>query len=164
MTVDTQQPASRAPVGLMLRLGAAGVVVAGILLLVTGSDDRRTVSQVIDEIHELALAKPQGGLIGPWWVSAAGRNPDDGRLLDFKIEYGPVNIAARTGRVIVNPQRDSFSFEMTDVVFTRMPRPGAEETGSSLHELDRYVLGPLPYHANIVPDKGVTRPPIAMSE
>ena len=164
MTVDAQKPATRAPVGLLLRLAAAGVFVAGIVLLVTSSHNTRTVSQVIDEINELALAKPQGGLIGTWWVSAGDKDPDDGQLLDFKVECGPVHIASRSARIIVNPQKDTFRFEMTDVVFARIPGFGEEETVGALRQLDRYVLGPLPYDGDIVADKGATRTPLAIGE
>lgn len=153
MTTDAKPTTRRPPVALALRVAAAGLVVGGILLLVSGSRKERTVSQVIAEIHDIALARPQGGLIGPWWVSAAGVEGIDRRLTDFKVESQTIHIAARTARVIVNPQQDSFKFDMRDVVFTTIPGPDQEE--ASLQRLDHYVLGPLAYGKDIVPDKGL---------
>lgn len=143
------RPTPRLPVKLIIRVAVPLVVVIGIIALVSGSRDTRTVAQVIDEIRGIALDEPRGGLIGPWWVSAAGIDPLNGRLQDFKIEFGPIHIAARSARIIVNPHTDTFSFEMWDVV---MARPDIED---GLLELNRYVLGPLPYPKDVVADGSV---------
>ena len=72
MSKHAENPAPRFPVQLALRLVIVVVVVVIIGVIAIGSPDNRTVSQVIDEIRGIALAKPQGGLIGPWWISSAG--------------------------------------------------------------------------------------------
>ncbi|MHC5008037.1 MAG: hypothetical protein ACYTGF_11835, partial [Planctomycetota bacterium] len=123
------------------------------------------VSEVLEEIHEIALDKPQGGLIGRWWVSAAGLDPGTGRLQSFKLECGPIHIAARSARVIVNHHTDSFQFEMWDVVMARVPESGESEDQDTLRVLDRFVLGPLPYTTDIVADKGGNPlPPLTLTD
>jgi hypothetical protein len=153
MQQPTEQVPRRFPIRKALRLGAAALVVGMIVFLIAGSREQRTVSEVIDEIHEIALDKPQGGLIGRWWVSAAGVDPDTGRLQAFKLECGPVHIAARSARVIVNHHTDSFQFEMWDVVMARVPDQDDSEDQDTLRVLDRFALGPLPYSTDVVPDK-----------
>ncbi len=149
----SRQTLARFPFRPVLRVGVAALVVAFVILLVSGSPETRTVSEVIAEVHEIALHEPQGGLIGRWWVSAAGIDPDTGRLRSFKIECGPIHIAAKSARVIVNHHADSFQFEMLDVVMARVPEPGEPDDDEVLRVLDRFVLGPLPYPMDIVPDK-----------
>ncbi|MHC4306033.1 MAG: hypothetical protein ACYS15_19620 [Planctomycetota bacterium] len=154
MEEPAQQIFARVPPKLFARVGVAAVVVAIVVFLISGSREKRTVSEVLEEIHEIALDEPQGGLIGRWWVSAAGLDPDTGRLQSFKLECGPIHIAARSARVIVNHHTNSFQFEMWDVVMAQVPEPGEPEDQDSLRVLDRFVLGPLPYTTDIVPDKG----------
>jgi hypothetical protein len=156
MMQPAEQSSARVPAKLLARLGVAAVVLAIVVFLISGSREKRTVSEVLQEIHEIALDEPQGGLIGRWWVSAAGVDPDTGRLQSFKLECGPVHIAARSARVIVNHHTNSFQFEMWEVVMARVPEPGEPEDQDTLRVLDRFVLGPLPYTTDIVPDKGST--------
>ncbi len=127
------------------------VVIVGVII--SGSPNHRTVSQVIDEIRAIALAEPQGGLIGPWWVSASGTDEESGRLTGFKVECGSIDIAAGTARIIVNHHSNTFQFEMWDVVFARMPDSSDPNAEHTLQHLDRYMLGPLPYPKDIVADK-----------
>ncbi len=143
--------------GLPVRLGAAALVGVVILLLLNGSHETQTVSHVIREIHKIALAKPQGGLIGPWWVSAEKIDALTGELKAFKIECTSVHAAARTATLRVDPETDSFQFEMLDVVLASVSRPGDETTEHHLVHVDRYVLGPIPYGVDIVPDSGSRR-------
>lgn len=146
---------STGPTGLamrMMQIGAAGLVVGILIVLVSGSPESRTVSEIIDEIHTLALLRPHGGLIGKWFVSASAVDERSGRLMNFKIEGGPVAFSARTARVIVNAHENTFQFEMWDVVLMRVPdRPG-DEIEDAVRQLNRYVLGPLPYPMDVVPD------------
>jgi hypothetical protein len=162
MTQPPDQPPRRFPLRLALRLGAAVLVIAFVAFLVSGTREKRTVQEVIDEIHGIALDEPRGGLIGRWWVSASGVNPETGRLQSFKLECGPVHIAARSARVVVNPHTDSFEFEMWDVVMAKVPEPGDDENDDTLRVLNRFTVGPLPYRTDIVPDKNANRPPAAM--
>ena len=164
MEQPTQTISDRVPARLLARLGVAAVVLAIVVLLISGSREKRTVSEVLDEIHGIALDKPQGGIIGRWWVSAAGLDPDTGRLQAFKLECGSIHIAARSARVIVNPHTNSFQFEMLDVVMARVPKDGEVEDQDTLRVLDRFVLGPLPYTTDIVPDKGGNpMPPLTLT-
>lgn len=153
MSEHAQNPAPRFPVRLALRLVVVVVVMVIIGVIVIGSPDNRTVSQVIDEIRAIALAKPQGGLVGPWWVSSSGADEATGRLENFKVECGPIDIAAVSARIIVNHHTNSFQFEMWDVVFARMPVASDPNAEYTIQHLDRYVLGPLPYPKDIVPDE-----------
>ncbi len=142
------------------------MVLAIVVLLISGSREKRTVSEVLEEIHGIALDKPQGGIIGRWWVSAASLDPDTARLQAFKLECGSVHIAARSARVIVNHHTNSFQFEMWDVVMARVPGSGDEaEDADALRAIDRFVLGPLPYTTDIVPDKSTDRlPPLTLTD
>jgi hypothetical protein len=165
MMQPLEQSSARVPPRLLARLAVAAVVVAIVVLLISGSREKRAVSEVLQEIHGIALDKPQGGIIGRWWVSAAGLDPDTGRLQAFKLECGPIHIAARSARVIVNHHTDSFQFEMWDVVMARVPDPEDPEDQDALRVLDRFALGPLPYTTDVVPDKPVKhQPPLTLTD
>ncbi|MHC5008469.1 MAG: hypothetical protein ACYTGF_14040, partial [Planctomycetota bacterium] len=70
MMQPLEQSSVRVPPRLVARLAVAAVVVTIVVILISGSREKRAVSEVLEEIHEIALDKPQGGLIGRWWVSA----------------------------------------------------------------------------------------------
>lgn len=159
MSEHAQNPAPRFPVRLALRLAVVVVAVVIISFIVIGSPDNRTVSQVIDEIRSIALAEPQGGLIGPWWVSSTGTDEASGHLKNFKVEFGSFDIAAGSARVIVNHHTNTFQFEMWDVVFARMPDSSDPNAEYTLQHQARYILGPLPYPKDIVPDEDATTLP-----
>ncbi|MHC4413937.1 MAG: hypothetical protein ACYS0G_01500 [Planctomycetota bacterium] len=144
------------PARLIVRVAAAGLVAVAIVLLVSGSHETHSVSQVTREIHKIALAEPQGGLIGPWWVSAAEYDPLTDKLRSFKMECGPVHLAARTARVVVDPHKDSFKFQMWDVVLARVDESEAEGNEHDLIDLPHFVLGPIPYGIDIVSDEATT--------
>ncbi len=146
------------------QVGAALVAVVVIVLLLSGSHRTKSISEVVGEIHEIALAQPQGGLIGPWWVSAAELDPLTGTLSFFKVEGGSLHIAARTARVVVDPQADTFQIEMWDVVVTGVGEPVAEGGAHELIDLPHYVLGPIPYGVDIVPDRGLKLPTLPAPE
>ena len=103
---------------LTLLLPVAAVV--GMLILVSGSPETLTASEVISRIHEIALARPQGGLIGPWWVAASSHDPVSGKLKMLRVEWGDVRIAAKTARVVIDPVADTFRFDMWDVVMANI--------------------------------------------
>ncbi len=156
MSTQANNPSPRFPTRLVLRIGVPIVVVVIVGVIVSSSPDTRTVSQVIDEIHAIALAKPEGGLIGPWWVSATGIDESNGYLRGFTVECGPIDIGAVNARIIVNHHSNTFQFEMWDVVLARTFDPENPDAQHSLQHLDRYVLGPLPYPVDVVPDAGGT--------
>ncbi len=112
--------ASRAR-AILLRMSIVALVGGVILVLMGRSGKTQTVSHVIREIHKIVLSKPDGGFIGPWWVSAAGLDPITGELKAMKVEFGAIHMASKTARVVVNPDTDSFKFEMWDVVLIRVP-------------------------------------------
>ncbi len=132
------------------------VAVVGIIVLVSSSHETLTASEVISRIHEIALAKPQGGLIGPWWVSASSHDPVSGKLKALRVEWGDVRIAAKTARVVIDPVADTFRFEMWDVVMVYINAGEDAEGGPPLIDVDHYEFGPIPYGVDIVPDKPKT--------
>ena len=148
----TTESRPQLPVGLIVRIGTVVVVLVAVVLLISGSRETRSVTEVIDEIHTLALRPPDGGLLGPWWITAQGYDAETSRLRGFKIECEPVHLAARSARVVVNHTTDTFHFEMWDVVVVQAP--GNEDAEGALIDMDRYILGPIPYGIDIVPDKG----------
>ncbi len=154
--MQANNPTPRFPVRLVLRIAVPIVVVVIVGAIVLSSPETRTVSQVLDEISAIALTEPQGGLIGPWWVSATGIDEDSGRLRGFTVECGPIDIGAVTARIIVNHHSNSFQFEMWDVVLVPTFDSADPDAERTLQHLDRYVLGPLPYPVDIVPDPDMT--------
>ena len=157
-------PAPRFPARLVLRIAVPVIAALIIVVVVSGSRETRTVSQVIDEIRAIALAQPQGGPIGSWWVSATGVDEADGRLQNFKVECGSIDIAAGSAQVIVNHHKNTFRFEMWDVVLARTPDASDPHAEHTLQQLTRYVLGPLPYSREIVADKGKPAPVAVRAE
>ena len=127
------------------------VAVIAIVLIVSGRQQTQSVSHVVRQVQKIALGKPEGGLIGPWWISAATADPVAGELIGLKVEVGPVLIAARKARIVVDPVNDTFRFEMSAVMMTRIDDPPSGEE-HHLVELEHYVLGPIPYGADIVAD------------
>ena len=135
----------------LFRLGLPLAALAAVFALIGGHRKTQSVSDVIEQIHAVALKKPDGGFVGEWWVSAKGVDPV-GRLLNFRVEAGPVYFAAQTARVAVDPERDSVTFEMAGVVLIRVDEPAeGEDPDRPLVEMDRYELGPIFYTLDIVP-------------
>ncbi len=155
MSEEAKAPAARFPARLVLRIAVPVIAALIIGVVVSGSRETRTVSQVIDEIRTIALTRPQGGPIGSWWVSATGVDEADGRLQNFKVECGPIDIAAESARIIVNHHENTFRFEMWDVVLAKTPAASDPYAEHTLQQVHRYVLGPLPYSHDIVPDERV---------
>ena len=157
-------PAPRFPARLVLRIAVPVIAALIIVVVVSGSRETRTVSQVIDEIRAIALAKPQGGPIGSWWVSATSVDEADGRLQNFKVECGSIDIAAGSALIVVNHHKNTFQFEMWDVVLARTPDASDPHAEHTLQQLTRYVLGPLPYSREIVGDKDNPTPAAVRAE
>jgi hypothetical protein len=147
------------PLRLLMPVLGAGVLVACIAVMIGGGGERQSVSEVMRQIHQKALAgnepdAPYGaGRIGAWKIAAERVNPLTGELTSLRIQSGAMLVAARTAHVVVDPEADTFSFELHGVVYTRVPRDGEEVDGAFVHELDHYVLGPAPYGVDIVPDQ-----------
>jgi hypothetical protein len=152
---------------LLLPAAGLGLLVAGAALLLKSEPEGHTVSQVRRSIRAIALAggaenaPVQAGMIGPWRVATATIDPITGEFSDFRIESPPMLISAERAQLHVDAERDTFSFEMWNVVYTRVPKPGETVEGFLWSE-DHYVLGPAPYGKDIIPDgAGVTEPPPA---
>jgi hypothetical protein len=150
--------AAKSRVRLIAPAIGAGLFAACLILVA------RSRSQVVSEtdvertIQELAIRRSDrpnvddGGIIGPWWVAASRVEPATGRLEHFRITSGPLRIAARWARVVVDPVDNAFSFELSDVVITRVPERDDDEDGHQLMTLEQYTLGPVPFDADIKPD------------
>ncbi len=147
-------PKRRRPAKLVLPVAGLGLLVGGVALLIQATHRAHTVSMVIREIRTNVLRKPDGGPIGPWWIFAAEQDPLTGEFKDFKMESGAMRIAARTARLSVDPHTDTFSFELWDVVLTRIPETDEDGPDHYLIQLDHHVLGPAPYGIDITPDGG----------
>ena len=149
---------------LILPFAAAGLFIACIAVLLHGSRDSHTVSHVQRTVREIALAggspdAPSGaGVIGPWKISASGVDPFTGEFSGFHLESGPIVLGADRAVLHVDARADTFSFEMWDVVFSRVPAAGEDEQDAFVHRMDHYILGPAPYGKNIVPDGGSGEP------
>jgi hypothetical protein len=136
----------------------SGLFLGCIIAVVSSADPRVTVNEVVEEIHGIALRRAErpgvedGGLIGPWWVTASGVDPQTGRLLAFRIRSGDLRVAARSASLIVDADADTFTFELNDVVMTRFPDSGAANGSGGLLALEHHVLGPIAYGTEIEPD------------
>ncbi|MHC4107309.1 MAG: hypothetical protein ACYSXF_00045 [Planctomycetota bacterium] len=139
-------------VRLILPVAALGLLVAGVGLLIQTTGEAHSVSRVTRSIRDVVLSKPDGGLIGPWLVSAREQDPLTGEFQDFKMESGSMRIAAKTARLAVDPYTDTFSFELWDLVLTRVPDAEDKSADSYLIQMDHHVLGPAPYGADITSD------------
>lgn len=136
-----------------------GVIIIAICIsfIVRKPSNQHTVSSVVRDIHKIALTKPDGGLIGLWWISADDINPITGQLLSFNLECGPIIFGAKTAKVIVNPDMNSFSFEMQDVVAVRAVRGKNNKANDDfMLEMDSYTVGPISLLEDIVSDSTVT--------
>ncbi len=140
---------------LLLPLSFAALIVLSIVILRGGAPRSPTVSRVIRDVHQVALKHPDGGLIGSWWIAAKDINPLTGELLSFSVECGPLHIGAEAARVVVDPETNTFQFELRNVVVARAERGESRRPGGDfVLDVDSYTLGPIPYHIDIVADDG----------
>ena len=139
-----------------------GIAVAGAAWIFIGQFGSKKVpaTEVIHTIRKLAT-QPNGGEIGPWWICAGDADPISGDLLNFNVESGSVRLGAARAKVVIDADADTFSFVMSDVVYTAAPPTYADENDGSepvvegsLIETDQYVLGPVAWPANIIDDVG----------
>lgn len=123
------------------------------------SNEPQTVSQVRAEIYGIILYQrgdswmDHGGIIGPWHVAAASLDHETGELRDFRLVSNSINLGAARARLMIDVKRDTFSFELREVVIMRVPdtRDAAPDE-NHLIPLDSFILGPAKYHRRIVPD------------
>lgn len=138
------------------------VVAACAWALVAASHRAPTADEIVREVIETALHPARreggepGGLVGPWWIAAAGRGDAEDTLVNLRIvtDRG-LEFAAREARVEVDPVRDTLSFRLVEVVLTRMP---PEESNGSIESevlsLPDYRLGPIPLGRDVVAGAG----------
>jgi hypothetical protein len=123
------------------------------------SNEPQTVSQVRAEIYGIILHQrgdgwmDHGGIIGPWHVAAVSLDHDTGELRDFRLLSRLINLGAARAKLTIDARRDTFSFELREVVIMRVPDTrDATADQSHLVPLDSFILGPAKYHRRIVPD------------
>lgn len=143
-------------VWLLLPVLGAGILAACVLTVVRHRAPSVAASSVVEEIHSVALRRSQtrgiedGGPIGTWWVTASRVDPESERLLNFRIRSGELRVAARSAKLIVDAEHDTFGFELFGAVLTRLP--DASGDAGELLTLEHRVLGPVPYGVDIEPD------------
>lgn len=138
------------------------ILLAAVMFFFGGEKESESVSSVRRSIQNVVLTQPNGGLLGPWWISAGDYDPLTGEFAGMRIECPPMLIGAGRARLIVDSDTDSFKFEMWDVLVVRLAdekegpdaASGIPGDDSYLVNFDHYVLGPIPYGVNIVPDGG----------
>lgn len=124
-----------------------------------------TASAVMRDLRDLALARghipgePNGGELGPWWISAASFDPMSGELKNFRLKSGSIELAAQSAKILVDPEADSIGFDLWRVVYTVLPNESHPDQVGELIELESYTLGPVPYGHEIVRDSGADAPP-----
>jgi hypothetical protein len=135
---------------------AAVSFTTAVFLIIQNADRSQTETQAIESIRDIALGQPglAGGHIGSWRISAVSVDQRTGDLKDFRLESGAMSVAAKTARIVVDPEHDTFTFNLEDVVYTRVPIEDGENPSRDqyLLELEHYVLGPAPYGVDIVTD------------
>jgi len=160
-SLQSAAPKQRSHGKLILPFLSAGLLVAGATLLIRESMDQpHTASMVTRQLRDLALQRAvrpgqdDGGFIGPWRISAVSYDPMTGELKNFRLKSGPVELAAASAKILVDPEADSIGFELHRLVYTVLPNESHPERTGELVELNNYTLGPVPYGREIVPDAG----------
>lgn len=123
----------------------------------------QTITEVARQVSEIVLRSSDrrgvedGGPVGPLWIAARTANEMNGTFADMQVRAGHIRLAARGGRLIVDPDENTISFALEQVVLVRIPDGRAEaesepEFGQSIMEFETFVLGPVPYKPRIVDD------------
>jgi hypothetical protein len=156
----------------LLLVGAGTAAIVGCTwIFLRGTRERVPVAVVAQSLCDAATVgaradAPLGaGQIGPWSVAAGSADSVRGRLVDFRLESGTLRLAAREAQIFVSPEDDAFGFELVDVVFARVEDenvPAEERDDAFLHHKKSYVLGPVPFGADVVADgSSIPRAPTA---
>lgn len=142
----------------MLGLGLVG---AGAWFGMQKRSNAWTVSDVTREMQRVALeggmptGDPAIGNLGPIRIGASSIDSTTGEFTEFRIESERVIVVAERAVLRVDPDDDTFAFDLFDVTFTRIPAEGERsEDGSDsfIHTVPRHVFGPTPFGRDIVPD------------
>lgn len=133
-----------------------GVIVLTVLGAMRARRGEVTVDEIVAEIYAVALSRSEregvedGGPIGPWWVAATRVDAERGLLLDFRLRSADLRVAARSARVVVDPDADTFGFELRDAVLTRFPERESDGERVGLLTVERHHLGPVHEGRDIV--------------
>lgn len=139
---------------LLLPFACAALIITGLLAIFTHTmKETTTVAEIRDRIHGIALNDPDGGAFGGWWICASSLDAETGDLLEFHLETAGVRVAAKRARVIVNPEDDTLSLDLRDVVYLRIPDQGEDDPEHHVLEKNRMLLGPVPISADVVEDR-----------
>lgn len=146
-----------------------GLLIACGLLMLRNSTNEITVSEVMRQVQSIALTKSprvgidDGGSVGPWWIAASDVDPVSGTFKNFRLQSGTRLVAAAEARLVIDAAADTFAFQMTDVIFTRVPSAYGRDAGDNsdepdahlLHAMPQYTLGPAPWGDDIIADAGM---------
>jgi hypothetical protein len=148
---------------LILPVAGAGVLIACGLVLLRQTPEQHTVSQVKRALRERILTAPRPGApagageLGPWRIRAADYDALSGSFTNLRVESGPVMLSASAAELLVDASSDSITFELRDVVYTRIPQDREDgDADAFVHELAQYRLGPIPYDLDIIPDSAAS--------
>ena len=154
---------------LIIPVLSTGLVIAGAAMIVREfAHQPHTASAVTRDLRDLALTRslkagqPDGGELGPWWISAAAFDPLSGELKNFRLKSGPIELAAATARIVVDAEEDSIAFDLWRVVYTVLPNSTHPDQVGEIIELESCTLGPVPYGHEIVQDAGSYSSPPAV--
>jgi hypothetical protein len=142
--------------------GALALLFLALLVAWVGpvSSETITVSELTRRIREIALrgtgeaGVEQGGEIGPWWIAADSGDPVTGEFANFRLSSGSLHLAAKTAMLHVDPDANTISFDMSNVVFASIPVRRVDDVDEEhfLHRVDQYTLGPAPVGFEIAAD------------
>jgi hypothetical protein len=149
---------------LLVPFAVAGLAVALAAAWLVNANRPQPVTGVARDIKAIVLSRSatpgleDGGAIGPWWVSAAGVDDRTNTFHVFRLRSGELRVAAKTARLVIDPEANTISFDLRDVVILRVPerpRDGGDDAEQGLARLDTYLLGPAPYGRRIVHDSAL---------
>lgn len=151
-------PARRSP----LRLVGAALILASLVVwffdLGIGTRSASSISEVREELAAIVLRKStkpnadDGGLIGPWWVSAEDGDVGRGEFRNFQLQSGSFTLTAKEARIRIDPRSETFSFDLHGVILLSVA-DGSANDGGGFAQLTHFVLGPVPLNRRILPDQ-----------
>ncbi len=153
----------------ILPIAGTGLLIACLFALFSGMKKTYSEAEIIRSIHTIALRQsekpgvPDGGPLGHWWISAGNVDPISGKLFEFSITTDTLMIAAQTVMVDIDPLADTFTFDMTGVVLTRIVESDDDE-GEILVHHEHYRLGPAPFGVDIIANAGSAQEPTPNEE
>ncbi|MCZ6834145.1 MAG: hypothetical protein O7G85_00070 [Planctomycetota bacterium] len=157
----SRRPKSRAR--FILPIVLIGLIAAIPIVMMRSMPSDYSEAEILRSIHATALRQsekpgvPNGGPLGPWWISASEADPISGEFRDFSITTETMIIAARMARVEIDPFEDTFVIDMEGVVMTRFKK-GDDAEEYQLVDMDHFRLGPAPFGIDIRADAGRSRP------